>query len=174
MRPLTGTYRAKLEVIMPVLKTAEYERKSRRFQAAGLNGSRLVRKTIISRKNHKARVEWAKFAQGLDQERVGRCRQIHVAWYEWDKVESSSPTTLFDHQVPDPKMKHGGGNVMVWGYVSQLGMGPLRRIKGIMEEFQYKDILRHAILLVVASFSNRIIIRSTDPSTSRTGSPAVM
>ncbi|GBM23144.1 hypothetical protein AVEN_147062-1 [Araneus ventricosus] len=75
-----------------------------------------------------------------------------------------------------PTMKHGGGNDMVWGCDYRLRMGPLRRILRIMDKFQYEDTFRapfirkNTILLVVGSFSNRIMIRST----SRTGSLAVM
>ncbi|GBM33622.1 Transposable element Tcb2 transposase [Araneus ventricosus] len=44
-----------------------------------------------------------------------------------------------------PTMKNGGGNVMVWGCVSRLGMGPFRRIQGIMDKFQYEDILENTM-----------------------------
>ncbi|GBN01517.1 hypothetical protein AVEN_224617-1 [Araneus ventricosus] len=83
--------------------------------------------------------------------------------------------TRFEPKYQIPTMKHGGGNVMV-----RLGLGPLRRIQESWISFSINTSLRtpcnriHLILLVVASFSNRIMIRSTDPSTSRTGSPAVM
>ncbi|GBL99675.1 Transposable element Tc1 transposase [Araneus ventricosus] len=46
-------------------------------------------------------------------------------------------------QVPDPTMKHGGGNVMVWRCVSRRGLCPLTRIQGIMDKFQYEDILKN-------------------------------
>ncbi|GBN18926.1 Transposable element Tcb1 transposase [Araneus ventricosus] len=42
-------------------------------------------------------------------------------------------------------MKHGDGNVMVWECVSRLGMGLLRRIQGIMDKFQYEDILKNTM-----------------------------
>ncbi|GBN41454.1 Transposable element Tc1 transposase [Araneus ventricosus] len=34
---------------------------------------------------------------------------------------------------------------MVWGCVSLPGMGPLRRIQGIMDKFQYEDILENTM-----------------------------
>ncbi|GBM74025.1 Transposable element Tcb1 transposase [Araneus ventricosus] len=34
---------------------------------------------------------------------------------------------------------------MVWGCVSRLGIGPLRRIQGIMDKFQYEDILENTL-----------------------------
>ncbi|GBM69564.1 Transposable element Tc1 transposase [Araneus ventricosus] len=42
-------------------------------------------------------------------------------------------------------MKHVGGNVLVWGCVSRLGMGPLSRIQGIMDRFQYEGILENTM-----------------------------
>ncbi|GBN91281.1 Transposable element Tc1 transposase [Araneus ventricosus] len=68
------------------------------------------------------------------------------------------PRHSFRPQVPDSDNEAWGGNVMVWGCVSRLGMGRLRRIQGIMDKFQYEDIhpcvRMHAILLVMASFSD--------------------
>ncbi|GBM93738.1 Transposable element Tcb2 transposase [Araneus ventricosus] len=52
-----------------------------------------------------------------------------------------SQGTRFDPKYQIQAMKHRGGNVVVWGCVSRIGMGPLRRIQGIMDKFQYKDIL---------------------------------
>ncbi|GBN14971.1 Transposable element Tc1 transposase [Araneus ventricosus] len=42
-------------------------------------------------------------------------------------------------------MKRGGGNVMVSECVSRLSMGPLRRIQGIVDKFQYEDNLENTM-----------------------------
>ncbi|GBL88510.1 Transposable element Tc1 transposase [Araneus ventricosus] len=59
-----------------------------------------------------------------------------------DGIQWSRPPqgTRFDPKNYVPTMKHGGGNVMVWACVSRLGMGPLRRIQGIIDKCQYEDI----------------------------------
>ncbi|GBM10291.1 Transposable element Tcb1 transposase [Araneus ventricosus] len=140
---------------------------------------------MISTKNRKVRVEWAK---------------AHKDWIkkEWKDVLWSDESkyrflgtdgiqwihrpqgTRFDPKYQIPTMKRGDGNVMVWGCVSRLGMGPLRRIQGIMDKFQYEDILENTMRpyarnsLGRGSFSNRIMIRNIYPIKSRTGSPAVM
>ncbi|GBN68945.1 Transposable element Tc1 transposase [Araneus ventricosus] len=44
-----------------------------------------------------------------------------------------------------PTMKHRRGNVMVSRCISRLGMLPLRRIQGIMDKFQYEDILENTM-----------------------------
>uniref|UniRef100_A0A8R1HHY3 DDE_3 domain-containing protein n=1 Tax=Caenorhabditis japonica TaxID=281687 RepID=A0A8R1HHY3_CAEJA len=42
-------------------------------------------------------------------------------------------------------VKHGGGNCMVWGCFSETAMGPLRRVNGIMDRYQYEDILENTM-----------------------------
>ncbi|GBN78846.1 Transposable element Tcb1 transposase [Araneus ventricosus] len=53
--------------------------------------------------------------------------------------------TRFDSKYQIPTMKRGGGNVMVWGCVFRLGMGTLKRIQGIMDKYQYEDILENTM-----------------------------
>lgn len=43
-------------------------------------------------------------------------------------------------------VKHGGGSVMVWGCFSAAGCGPLHQINGIMDRFQYRDIMESVML----------------------------
>jgi transposase len=54
-------------------------------------------------------------------------------------------------QVNDPKftkkkIRHCGGSVMVWGYITLHGVGRLHRINGIMDRFIYTDILSQSLL----------------------------
>ncbi|GBO06576.1 Transposable element Tcb2 transposase [Araneus ventricosus] len=59
-------------------------------------------------------------------------------------------------------MKHGGGNVMVSRCVSRLGMGPLRRIQGIMDKFQYEDILENTMRPYARNYVGRGFIFQHD------------
>ena len=52
----------------------------------------------------------------------------------------------FNQKYQIPTVKHGGGNVMVWGCFSRSGTGPLVRIEGVMDRFVYKDILQTHML----------------------------
>ena len=43
-------------------------------------------------------------------------------------------------------VKFGGDNIMVWGCFSWHGLGPLRRVIGNMDRFQYRQILSETML----------------------------
>ena len=43
-------------------------------------------------------------------------------------------------------VKHGGGNIMVWGCFSWYGVGPLFWTKDIMTQYTYVDILNNVML----------------------------
>ena len=43
-------------------------------------------------------------------------------------------------------VKHGGGNVIVWGSFSWCGVGPLHRIQGTIDQHMYKEILENVML----------------------------
>ncbi len=45
-----------------------------------------------------------------------------------------------------PTVKHGGGNVMVWGCMSAAGTGELQFIEGIINANMYCDILKQSMI----------------------------
>ncbi len=45
-----------------------------------------------------------------------------------------------------PTVKHGGGSVMVWGYMSATGTGELQFIEGTMNANMYFDILKQSMM----------------------------
>uniref|UniRef100_A0A8R1I9E5 HTH_Tnp_Tc3_2 domain-containing protein n=1 Tax=Caenorhabditis japonica TaxID=281687 RepID=A0A8R1I9E5_CAEJA len=92
----------------------------RRLQVAGLHGRRPVKKPLVSLKNRKARVKWAK---------------QHLSWGPRE----------YAPQYQCPMVKHGGGSVMVWGCFSDTSMGPLKRIVGTMNRYVYEDILKNTM-----------------------------
>ena len=48
-----------------------------------------------------------------------------------------------------PTVKHGGGNLMLWGCFSAKGTGRLHRIEGRMNGAMYRDIMGDNLLLSV-------------------------
>ena len=123
----------------------------RRACAAGLKSYRAAKKPFISKKNRRARIQFAK---------------EHVEWtlQQWNRVLFSDeskfnlkdsdgmkrvrrpPNKRLDPRYCQGTVKHGGGNVMVWGCFSGSGTGPLHKIEGIMDRFMYKDILEQVML----------------------------
>lgn len=83
---------------------------------------------------------------------------------EWKKVLFSDETKInmvnsdgkryvrrpinhaFDYKYTRSIVKHGGGNIKVWGCFSGCGVGPVRKIEGIMDQFQYKNILEETMI----------------------------
>ena len=45
------------------------------------------------------------------------------------------------YRVYGSTMKHGGGNIMLWGFFSSAGTGKLVRIEGMMDGAKYSEIL---------------------------------
>lgn len=118
----------------------------RRLAEAGLHGRRPSKKPLISAKNRKARLAFARKHKDWTQQQWSK-----VLWSDESKYNLFSSDGIKYVRRPKnqrnnvryqvPTVKHGGGNVMVWGCFSSNGTGPLVRVNGIMDRFVYKDIL---------------------------------
>ena len=51
-----------------------------------------------------------------------------------------------------PTVKHGGGNIMLWGCFSAAGTGRLVRIEGKMNGAKYREILDENLLQITQDF----------------------
>jgi hypothetical protein len=123
----------------------------RRLCEVGLNGRRPAKTPLLSAVNVKKRLKFA---------------QDHISWTvaDWSKVIWSDESKFmlftndsggyvrrpvnerFNQKYTTATVKFGGGSIMVWGCFSGLGLGPLHRINGIMDRFQYRDILSEVML----------------------------
>lgn len=123
----------------------------RRLREAGLFG-RVCRKTpLVSKRNRKRRMEFAR-------------KYRHWTLQDWKKVLFTDETKInrvwsdgrsyvrrpvraeFNPRYTRPTLKHGGGNIMVWGGMSWRGVGPIAKIEGRMDRFQYTDILQSYLI----------------------------
>lgn len=119
---------------------------------AGMRSRKVAKKPFISPKNRKARIEFAK-------------THLHWSVEEWRKILFSdeskfnlkgSDSKKISVRRPvnkrlDPRyckgtVKHGGGNVMVWGCFSLNGVGPRYEISETMDRYLYKNILETVML----------------------------
>uniref|UniRef100_A0A1I7XT41 HTH_Tnp_Tc3_2 domain-containing protein n=1 Tax=Heterorhabditis bacteriophora TaxID=37862 RepID=A0A1I7XT41_HETBA len=117
----------------------------RRLVEAGLNGRIARKKPLVSLKNRRARVAFAR---------------EHLTWStaDWTKVVFSDeskfnrfgsdgkkyvrlhPGEEFMSKCTIPIIKHGGGSVVVWAVFNRNGPGPLHIIKDIMHSTSYSSI----------------------------------
>lgn len=122
-----------------------------RLLEAGLHGRRPAKKPLLSKKNRRDRIRFARLYS-------------HWTEHDWKKVIFSDESKFnlmnsdgmnyvrrprgerLNPKYTVPTVKHGGGSVMVWGCFSGLGMGPLFRIQGNMDRFMYKDILQENLI----------------------------
>lgn len=123
----------------------------RRLNEIGLYGRRPAHKPLISKRNRLARI---KFAQDHLNWTVQRWRTVlfsdeskfNLFGSDGMKWVRRPKDTRFDPKYTRATVKHGGGNIMVWGCFSGCGMGPLIKIEGKMDRFQYLRILQEHML----------------------------
>ena len=123
----------------------------RKLAEMGLHGRRRCKKFMLTKIHIQKRRKWA---------------AAHREWStaKWKKVifSDESKFTIFGSdgtqycrrgvgeefrpQNIDPRVKYGGGKVMVWGCITPVGFGRLYRIKGNMNAEMYCEILEEALI----------------------------
>ncbi|MBN3308453.1 CE192 protein, partial [Amia calva] len=102
--------------------------------------------------------------QGASRECVPGHKEnwVKVLWSDETKIElfGINSTRRVWRRRNDPKntiptVKHGGGNIMLWGCFSAKGTGQLHRIKGTMDGAMYRQILGHLDSLYLRNFSRQ-------------------
>lgn len=123
----------------------------RRLKEQGLMARRPSKKPLISKKNRKARITFAKAHQNWTSAEWSK-----ILWSDESKFNLFSSDGIkyvrrpknerYNIRYQIPTVKHGGGNVMVWGCFSRKGVGPLFRIEVNMDRFVYQEILDKQML----------------------------
>ncbi len=117
----------------------------------GLKSAEKKKKPLLSQKNIKARLEFAKSHQDWtsddwkrvifsDETKINRFNSDGRTWY-WSK----DPTILNDKSVQQT-VKHGGGKIMMWGCMTAQGVGYSCKIDSILDQHLYKNILEDELL----------------------------
>lgn len=124
---------------------------TRKLHDVGLFGRIGIKKPLISKKNKKARLQFAKDHQNWtveDWKRVAFSDESKFNLFGSDgRQHIRRPIgTRNDVRYQIPTVKHGGGSVMVWGVFSAQGVSPLVQINGNMNAAIYKDILENNLL----------------------------
>lgn len=129
------------------------------------------RKPLLSKKNIKARLTFAK--KHLDDPED--CWR-NILWTDESKIELFGTCaaryiwrkngTAFDKKNMMPTVKHGGGNVMVWGCFAASGPGQLVVIEGKMNSAVYQKILKENVWTSVCALKLKrswIMQQDNDP-----------
>lgn len=123
----------------------------RRLRGFGLYGRRPCRKPLVSRRNRRARMAFAKAHKSwtvndwrrviyTDESKFNLIGSDGIKYIRRPIGKRYSPLYL------KMTVKHGGGNVKLWGCFSTKGVGPLVEIVGNMKGQTYKDILQDHLL----------------------------
>lgn len=123
----------------------------RRLRHANLFGRRPAKKPLVSLKNRKARQEFAKVHKDWNQQQWSKVlftdeSKFMMFGSDGIKYVRRPLNARFNSKYLLPTVKHGGGNIMVWGAFSRDGVGPIHRIDGIMDQVMYADIMKKIML----------------------------
>lgn len=131
----------------------------RRLVENNLNGRSARRVPLLSNKNIKSRLLYAKeHADWNGDENIKKWRNI--LWSDESKVNMFGSDGRryvrrpvnegFRNKYTIKTVKHGGGNIKVWGCFSYDGVGPIYWIKEIMDQHIYVDEILEKVMLPYA------------------------
>jgi transposase len=128
-------------------KTVSADTVERALKEKGMKAVVKKKKPLLSKKNIKDRLSFAQTYEDYtvedwkrvlwtDETKVNRFGSDGVKW-SWVKSGRSG----FDQNAVEKTVKHGGGNIMVWGSMMWGGPGKICLVEGRMNAIQYCSIL---------------------------------
>ncbi|CAK9820118.1 Transposable element Tcb1 transposase [Anthophora quadrimaculata] len=144
----------------------------RTLKGAEFRSIKKKKKPMLSKKNIKRRLEFAKKYRNWtttdwerviwsDKTKINRICSDGMSWCWIRKNERLKPRHV------KQTLKHGGGSLMFWGCLTAFGVGSLHRINGIMNQYLYKDILQDHLVDAVENMpfeeKNVIFMHDRDP-----------
>jgi transposase len=117
----------------------------------GLKAYTRQSKPLLTRKQKAKRLDWAESHCYWEDENWGAVvfsdeSKFNLFGSDGRQWCWREPGQANDARYTKKKLKHGGGNLMVWGCITRHGVGRLHRIDGIMDRFMYVDILSESLL----------------------------
>lgn len=124
---------------------------ARALNNCGLRAGEKKKKPSLSKKNIKARLEWANEHKSWttddwnrvifsDESKINRFNSDGRSWGWYRDVKN------LEERNVNTTIKHGGGGLMVWGCMTSKGVGYLCKIDGRMDQLLYKSILEEDLM----------------------------
>lgn len=112
----------------------------------GLKGVIKKKKPFLSLKHQKARMEFVKKYENWtedDWRRVVWSDETKINFFGSDGVKWGwkKGNQSYDPRILSPTVKHGGGNIMIWGCMTWDGPGSVNKIEGKMDTALYIKII---------------------------------
>lgn len=149
--PFTGAPKIKAQIEKNLKLKLSVSTIKSRLRENNLFGRIARHKPLVSKRNRNRRLTFAKehVNKGLkfwknvlwsDESKFNRFGSDGKQYVRRPRNQELSP------QYTLKTVKHGGGNVIVWGCFSWDGVGPLHRIQGRMDQVIYKHIMEQVML----------------------------
>ncbi len=124
----------------------------KRLLEANLKGLRARNVPSLNKRQLKARIAYARNHKNWPLEKwrnvlfTDEFKIVLIGGGGSHQYVRRPPKTEFRPQYTTKTIKHGGGNIMVWGCFSWVGVGPIYWIKQIMNADKYVEILETVML----------------------------
>lgn len=136
----------------------------RTLHQIGVHGRHPRRKPLLKTVHKKARKQ---FAEDMSTKHMDYWN--HVLWSDETKIHLFGsdglkhvwrrPGEEYKDKCVMPTVKHGGGNVMVWGCMSAAGVGELHFIEGNMNSNMYCEILQQSMIPSLQKLGRRAVFQ---------------
>ena len=143
-----------------ISKTVSERTTRRRLKSSGYNGRQARKKPFISTKNQKKRIQWAK---EMVKKTMTFWKQVVFTDESKIKISGSDGRVFVWRKSTEEWMptctlgtvKTGEPSIMVWGCMSNDGVGPLVLTEGSVTGKKYRDILQKHFLPLVLNRRRR-------------------